>query len=98
MEIVKELNGKELTIKVIGELNSTNYQELENVVGASLNGVESLIFDFEKLEYISSAGLRVLLVSKKIMDRQGKMIIRNANSTIMEIFDITGFSNVLDFD
>ena len=98
MEIIKQLNKDELVLKVIGEVNSTNYQELEDEVNKSTSGIKSLIFDFEKLEYLSSAGLRVLLVSKKLMDRKGKMAIKNANPTVMEIFEITGFSNVLDFE
>ena len=98
MEIIKQLNKDELVLKVIGEVNSTNYQELEDEVNKSVSGIKSLIFDFEKLEYLSSAGLRVLLVSKKLMDRKGKMAIKNANPTVMEIFEITGFSNVLDFE
>ena len=98
MEIIKQLNKDELVLKVIGEVNSTNYQELEDEVNKSTSGIKSLIFDFEKLEYLSSAGLRVLLVAKKLMDRKGKMAIKNANPTVMEIFEITGFSNVLDFE
>lgn len=98
MEIIKQLNKDELVLKVIGEVNSTNYQELEEEVNKSTSGIKSLIFDFEKLEYLSSAGLRVLLVAKKLMDKKGKMVIKNANPTVMEIFEITGFSNVLDFE
>lgn len=98
MEIIKQLNKDELVLKVIGEVNSTNYQELEDEVNKSTSGIKSLIFDFEKLEYLSSAGLRVLLVAKKLMDKKGKMVIKNANPTVMEIFEITGFSNVLDFE
>lgn len=98
MEIVKTLNNDELTIAVIGELNTTTYQELEDVVKNSLNGIKKLVFDFKELEYISSAGLRVLLVSKKIMDQQGKLVVKHANSSVKEIFDITGFTNILDFE
>ena len=98
MEIIKTLNNGELTLKVVGELNTTTYQQLEEVVSNSLNGVTTLIYDFSQLEYISSAGLRVLLISKKTMDKQGKMIVRKANKSVMEIFEITGFANVLDFE
>lgn len=98
MEIIKTLNNGELVLKVIGELNTTSYQQLEEIISNSLNGVKTLIFDFEKLEYISSAGLRVLLMSKKIMDKQGKMIVKNANKSVMDIFEITGFANILDFE
>ena len=98
MKINKTLNNDELTLAVSGELNTTTYQELEDVVKNSLNGIKKLVFDFKELEYISSAGLRVLLVSKKLMDQQGKLVVKNANSSVKEIFDITGFTNILDFE
>ena len=98
MEINKILNNGELVLKVSGELNTTTYQQLEDIISNSLAGVKSLVFDFEKLEYISSAGLRVLLMSKKIMDKQGKMVVKNANKSVMDIFEITGFASVLDFE
>ena len=98
MKIVKALNNDELTLAISGELNTTTYQELEDVVKNSLNGIKKLVFDFKELEYISSAGLRVLLVSKKLMDQQGKLVVKNANSSVKEIFDITGFTNILDFE
>lgn len=98
MKINKTLNNDELTLAISGELNTTTYQELEDVVKNSLNGIKKLVFDFKELEYISSAGLRVLLVSKKLMDQQGKLVVKNANSSVKEIFDITGFTNILDFE
>ena len=98
MKINKTLNNYELTLAISGELNTTTYQELEDVVKNSLNGIKKLVFDFKELEYISSAGLRVLLVSKKLMDQQGKLVVKNANSSVKEIFDITGFTNILDFE
>ena len=98
MKINKTLNNDELTLAISGELNTTTYQELEDVVKNSLNGIKKLVFDFKELEYISSAGLRVILVSKKLMDQQGKLVVKNANSSVKEIFDITGFTNILDFE
>lgn len=98
MEIIKTLNNDELVLKIVGELNTTTYQDLENVISGSLKGVKSLIFDFAQLEYISSAGLRIILMAKKIMDRQGNMVVRHANQSVMEIFEITGFANILDFE
>ena len=98
MEIIKTLNKDELTVKVIGELNTTNYEQLEKALGDSIKGLKVLIFDFEKLDYISSAGLRVLLVAKKALGSNGRMIVRNANKSIMDIFEITGFVNVLEFE
>ena len=98
MGIIKKLNGDELTLVVSGTLNSANYQELEDVISVSLKGIKTLVFDLKDLEYISSAGLRVLLTAKKIMDKQGKMIVRNTNDNVMDIFTITGFVGVLDFE
>ena len=98
MEIIKTLNNDELVLKVVGELNTTSYPQLEEIVSKSLGNIKTLIFDFEKLEYISSAGLRVLLIAKKTMDKQGKMIVKNANKSVMDILTITGFVNILDFE
>ena len=98
MEIIKTLEGKTLTLALKGELNSSTSQELENVVSKSLKGVDNLIFDFVDLSYVSSAGLRILLVAKKIMDKQGTMIVRNVNKDVMDIFEITGFANILDIE
>lgn len=98
MEIIKQLNNNELTLKLVGELNSFTAPELEEVIKNDLNNVQSLIIDFEKLEYLSSAGLRVLLVAQKLMNKQGKMTLRHVNSSVMEIFNITGFSNILNIE
>lgn len=96
MEIIKTLNGDELTIALVGELNSANAKQVEDVINTSLKGVKSLVFEFKDLEYISSAGLRILLVSKKVMDKQGTMVVRNPNESVLEIFTITGFKDILD--
>lgn len=98
MEIIKKQNKDELILALVGSLNSSTFEELEDVISDSLKGIKTLIFDLKKLEYISSAGLRVLLTAKKIMDKQGKMIIRNATDDVMDIFVITGFSSILDFE
>ena len=98
MEIIKTLNGDELTITLKGELNSTNSNQLEAVVNDSLKGIKSLVFDFTELNYISSAGLRILLVSKKVMDKQGKMVVRHPNESVLDIFEITGFKDILDIE
>ena len=98
MKINQTLNGAELTIALVGELNSATAPELDDFISKSLNGVQTLIFEFKDLSYISSAGLRILLTSKKVMDKQGKMIVRNANESVMEVFEITGFANILDFE
>lgn len=95
MTIEKKLNGNELTVELSGRLDTTTAPELEAELKSALDNVESLIFDFEKLEYISSAGLRVLLSTHKIMTRKGGMKIIHVNEVVQEVFDVTGFSDIL---
>ena len=80
MKIVKELNDKQLTIKPVGEINSVTAPELEEVIKNDLNGVKALVFDFSELEYLSSAGLRVLLVAQKLMNKKGPSVTLIATS------------------
>lgn len=94
MEINKSRKDSELIISLEGRLDTNTASDLENEVH-DLTGIKKLIFDFEKLDYISSAGLRILLSCQKIMNKQGKMIVKNANASIQEVFDITGFSDIL---
>lgn len=98
MEIKKTLNGNELLVSVEGRLDTTTAPQLEENVRSSIDGIKSLVFDFEKLEYISSAGLRVLLAMQKIMNKQGSMTIRNVNETVMEVFEVTGFVDILTIE
>jgi anti-sigma B factor antagonist len=98
MTITKTLNEKELVIGLEGRLDTTTSPELESELAQSLEGVETLIFDLRGLEYISSAGLRVLLSSQKKMSQQGGMKVRNVNEDIMDIFDITGFTEILTIE
>lgn len=98
MRIDKVLNGNELKLNVSGRLDTVTAPELETVIKNELAGVETLVFDLEKLEYISSAGLRVLLSAQKIMSKQGRMIIRNAGESIMEVFEVTGFTDILTIE
>jgi anti-sigma B factor antagonist len=98
LNIQKTKNDKELGITLEGRLDTTTAPQLEKELKADVNGVSELCFDFEKLEYISSAGLRVLLSAQKIMNKQGHMVIRNVNEDIMEIFEVTGFSDILDIE
>lgn len=95
MNITMDKNGNSLKVALEGRLDTTISPELESKLEGELNEITDLVFDFEKLEYLSSAGLRVLLAAQKIMNKQGKMVIRNANNTIKEIFEVTGFSNIL---
>ena len=95
MTIEKNLEETKLTLKLDGRLDTTTAPMLEDEIKASIAGVQKLELDFDGLAYLSSAGLRVLLGAQKIMNQQGKMIIRNVNDTIMEVFELTGFSKIL---
>ena len=98
MTIEKTLNASELTVKVGGRLDTTTAPELEASLNESYNGVTKLVLDFASLEYLSSAGLRVLLQAQKTMNKQGEMIIKNVNETINEIFEVTGFVDILTIE
>ena len=90
----KEENGKVIYV-LEGRLDTVTAPDLEKEFKDSLDSVEDLTLDFEKLEYISSAGLRVLLSAQKTMNKQGKMELTHVGETIMEIFEVTGFSDIL---
>ena len=95
MTINKTQNGTELTIQLEGRLDTTTAPQLDEEIKVALAGVEKLVFDLAKLEYISSAGLRVLLSAQKVMNKQGSMIVRNVSEEINEIFEVTGFVDIL---
>ena len=95
MTINKALEGSKLTILLEGRLDTTTSPSLEAELKGSLDGITDLVFDFEKLEYISSAGLRILLANQKIMNKQGSMVIKNVNEVIAEVFEVTGFADIL---
>ena len=98
MNIEQTRNGNALTIAPEGYLDTATAPELKAVLDTALAGVTELTFDFEKLEYISSSGLRLLLFAQKAMDRQGSMKVIHANETVMEIFEVTGFSDFLTIE
>lgn len=98
MTVDKNLEGSKLTLVLEGRLDTVTSPALEAELKQSLNDVTELVFDFSKLEYISSAGLRVLLASQKIMNKQGSMVIRQVNEEIMEVFEVTGFSDILSIE
>lgn len=98
MEIIKTINGNEATIALTEKLDTTSAPQLEEELKTLLPGKEKIIFDFEKLDYLSSAGLRILLNTQKVMSKQGCMIIRNVNDVIMDVFDMTGFSSILTIE
>ena len=98
MTIEKNLNGTELTVVITGRLDTTTAPQLEAEFKQNIAGVEKLVLDFAGLEYLSSAGLRVLLAAQKAMNKQGEMIIKNVNETINEIFEVTGFIDILTIE
>ena len=98
MTIEKNLSENTLNIALNGRLDTNTAPQLEAELKASLSGVEHLILDFEQLSYLSSAGLRVLLAAQKQMNRQGDMVVRHVNETIAEIFDVTGFCDILTIE
>ncbi len=98
MEIKKTKNGNELNIAVEGRLDTTTAPLLEAELKQNISGIEKLVLDFSALEYLSSAGLRVLLSAQKVMNRQGEMVVKNVNDTIAEIFEVTGFADILTIE
>ena len=98
MEIKKNQDGSKLNVSLSGRLDTTTAPELESSLKDDIANLTELIFDFSALEYISSAGLRVLLSSQKTMNKQGSMKITNVNETIRDIFDVTGFSDILTIE
>ena len=98
MKIDVEKNGNETIIKVSGRVDATTAPELDNKVNECIDGVSKLIFDFKDMEYISSAGLRVILSAQKKMNTQGEMVVRNASEDVMDVFEITGFLDFLKFE
>lgn len=98
MKINKTQNGNELTVALEGRLDTTTAPELEAELKGGLNGVGSLILDLEKLDYISSAGLRVLLSAQKTMSKQGSMKVTHVNEMVMEVFEVTGFTEILNIE
>lgn len=98
MEIKTNKDDEMLTISIAGRLDTVSSQQLEKCVKDALFEIKKLVFDMKELEYISSAGLRVLLATQKVMNKQGVMIIKNANSDIMDIFEVTGFVDIFTIE
>ena len=95
MTINKTKNGTKLTVALEGRIDTTNSSEFENEAKSALDGISELVLDFTKLNYISSAGLRVLLSLQKTMNTQGTMTVTGVNEIISDIFEVTGFSEIL---
>ncbi len=98
MTITKNMEGTKLTIALEGRLDTTTSPQLESELHPDIDSATELTFDLAQLQYISSAGLRVLLSAQKIMNKQGTMTIRNVCSEIMDIFDVTGFVDILNIE
>lgn len=95
MTITNKKNDEQLTVSLEGRLDTTTAPQLEKFIGENTDGIKELVIDLEKLEYISSAGLRVLLAVHKKMSKVGSMKVINVREEVMEVFDMTGFSDIL---
>lgn len=98
MTIHTQKNDTALTLSLEGRLDTTTAPELETALKENLSGITELILDMQELAYLSSAGLRVILGAQKQMNKQGTMVVRNVNDTIMEVFEVTGFSDILTIE
>lgn len=98
MEIKKSLNGNHQTVAVSGRLDTTTAPDLERELKASFGNIDKLTLDFTDLAYISSAGLRVMLSAEREMSRKGGMTVKGVNDDVMEVLDVTGFSDILTFE
>ncbi|MCR4621568.1 MAG: STAS domain-containing protein [Clostridiales bacterium] len=98
MTITKTQNGDSLTIAIEGRLDTITAPQLESELRPVMDNIKELIFDLKDLVYISSAGLRVLLASQKNMNKRGDMCIRNVSADVMEVFELTGFVDILNIE
>ncbi len=98
MNIIKKIEGTTLNLALEGRLDTTTAPQLEAELKDAMDSITELDMDFEKLEYLSSAGLRVILAAQKTMNKQGKMVIRHVNETIREVFEVTGFIDILTIE
>jgi len=98
MEIKKEQNGENLKISLIGRLDAVTAINLDKVVQNDLTGIKDLVMDFKELVYVASAGLRVLLMAQKKMNKQGNMKIINVSDDVKDVFDMTGFLDFLNIE
>ncbi|MBR4444516.1 MAG: STAS domain-containing protein [Solobacterium sp.] len=98
LNITKTMDGSKAVYNLEGRLDTITAPDLEKSLGDELGGVKELVLDMEKLEYISSAGLRVLLSTQKVMAKQGEMKLIHVNDVVMEIFEVTGFTDILTIE
>ena len=98
MKIEKHRQGTELTVMLEGRLDTVSAPDLDAVVKNELLGVDTFILDLKKLQYTSSAGLRVILIAQKTMNKQGKLILKNVSEAVMEVFEMTGLADLLTIE
>ena len=98
MTIEKQRQGAELTVMLEGRLDTVSAPDLDAVVKNELLGVDTFILDLKKLQYTSSAGLRVILIAQKTMNKQGKLILKNVSEAVMEVFEMTGLADLLTIE
>lgn len=98
MDILKEKDGKTLVVKLVGRLNTDTSPELTESLKGDLDDIEELTLDLSELIYVSSAGLRVILATQKIMNKQGSMKVINVQDIVMEVFEATGFVDILTIE
>jgi len=98
MKIEKKVDGTKMVIALQGRLDTMTAPELDKELHENLDGKTELVIDLAELEYVSSAGLRVLLSAQKVMNKQGSMVIKNVNEQIMEVFEVTGFTDILTIE
>lgn len=98
MTINKNQEGASITLTLTGRLDTTTAPQLESEINAIDSETTRLVLDFTGLDYVSSAGLRVILASQKKMQKQGSMVVKNVSETIMEVFEITGFADILTIE
>ena len=98
MTIEKTIAGAAADLKITGRLDTTTAPELEAAIDACVGGIQELVLDCAALEYVSSAGLRVILKAQKLMNAKGCMRLTHVNESIMEVFDITGFTDILTIE
>ena len=98
LTITKTQEENKLTAKISGRVDTSTAPQLDNEVSLSLDGIDDLVLDFKQVEYISSAGLRVLLSAHKVMAQKGGMKVIHANEIVMEVFEVTGFADILTIE
>jgi anti-sigma B factor antagonist len=98
MTINKTKEDSKLTVQVEGRIDTTTAPQLETEIKDEISGITDLVIDLKEVAYVSSAGLRVLLSAQKVMNRQGNMVIKNVNEEVMEIFEVTGFVDILNIE